>query len=47
MDKDDFVKAVKIITENGRITQEPYKKFIRRTWSTVKYTNFNTLNSFN
>ncbi len=40
------MQFIKIITENGRITQEPYKKFIRKTWSTVKYTNFNTLNLF-
>lgn len=40
------MQFIKIITENGRITQEPYKKFIRKTWSTVKYTNFNTLNFF-
>ncbi|MGC8533272.1 MAG: ribonuclease HII [Candidatus Parvarchaeum sp.] len=40
------MQFIKIITENGRITQEPYKRFIRKTWSTVKYTNFNTLNLF-
>ena len=41
------IQFIKIITDNGKITQEPYKKFIRKTWSTVKYTNFNTLNFFN
>ncbi|MCL4398258.1 MAG: ribonuclease HII [Candidatus Parvarchaeota archaeon] len=41
------VQFIKIITENGKIFQEPYKNFIRKTWSTVKYTNYKTLNLFN
>jgi ribonuclease HII len=41
------IQFIKIITENGRAHQEPYKKFIRKTWSTVKYADNRTLNFFN
>jgi ribonuclease HII len=41
------IQFIKIITENERINQEPYKKFVRKTWNTVKNSNNRTLNFFN
>jgi ribonuclease HII len=37
---------IKIIAQNGKIKQDPYKKFIRKSWSTVKATDYKTLNFF-
>ena len=40
------IQFIKIITENGKINEEPYKKFVRKTWNTVKYASNRTLNFF-
>lgn len=40
------VNFIKIISDNGRISQYPYRKFIRESWGTIKHTKYRKLGFF-
>ncbi len=40
------INFIKIIKENGKINDSPYKEFIRKSWSTLKSIEYRKLDSF-